>query len=395
MVAALAEHAIDLVVLLSPWPETFSYVMHEALAAGADVVALAPAATWPTRCAATRAGWCCATARRCCGSSPTCMPCTMPARAPRTMRLRRAAWRRAACLRHHRDVSISRPPTAGSGAVRDHRSRSAGNRRRRVLAAADRGRHVPIALPAGTESVRWCRAIWCRGSCAGHGRSAPARSPCPAGAGWRDRSPGRSSPRRRLAWCGGSLGVDSGDATIAVGGAAMLEVTLERLLTYIRSPLASAGIRSPVGGCLMDGTVCFTSFSLGYLSRARVLARSVKAAHPDWRCSHCWSMQCRRSSSPRRRSRRSTGWSPGTRWRSRDSPPGCSSTIWWRACTAVKAADAAGAAARGCREGGLSRPRHRRVPCPDAIEQRLDTASIVLTPHQCVPSAGEAAVREQ
>jgi len=41
MVAALAEHAIDLVLVLSPWPETFSYVTYEAFAAGADVIALA------------------------------------------------------------------------------------------------------------------------------------------------------------------------------------------------------------------------------------------------------------------------------------------------------------------------------------------------------------------
>jgi hypothetical protein len=41
MANALAEHAIDLVAVLSPWPETFSFVTHEALAAGADVVALA------------------------------------------------------------------------------------------------------------------------------------------------------------------------------------------------------------------------------------------------------------------------------------------------------------------------------------------------------------------
>ncbi len=41
MVEALAEHQIDLVVALSPWPETFSYVAYEAFAAGADVVTLA------------------------------------------------------------------------------------------------------------------------------------------------------------------------------------------------------------------------------------------------------------------------------------------------------------------------------------------------------------------
>jgi glycosyltransferase involved in cell wall biosynthesis len=41
MVNALAEHAIDLLLVLSPWPETFSYVAYEGFCAGADVVALA------------------------------------------------------------------------------------------------------------------------------------------------------------------------------------------------------------------------------------------------------------------------------------------------------------------------------------------------------------------
>ncbi len=41
MVEALRAEGIDLVAVLSPWPETFSFVVHEALAAGADVVALA------------------------------------------------------------------------------------------------------------------------------------------------------------------------------------------------------------------------------------------------------------------------------------------------------------------------------------------------------------------
>jgi hypothetical protein len=41
MTEALAAHGIDLVLVLSLWPETFSLVAHEALAAGADVVALA------------------------------------------------------------------------------------------------------------------------------------------------------------------------------------------------------------------------------------------------------------------------------------------------------------------------------------------------------------------
>ena len=41
MVQALAAQHIDLVLALSPWPETFGYAAHEALAAGADLLALA------------------------------------------------------------------------------------------------------------------------------------------------------------------------------------------------------------------------------------------------------------------------------------------------------------------------------------------------------------------
>ena len=37
---ALERHEIDLVLLLSPWPETFSYAAHEALASGTDIVTL-------------------------------------------------------------------------------------------------------------------------------------------------------------------------------------------------------------------------------------------------------------------------------------------------------------------------------------------------------------------
>ena len=41
MIDAIAAHDIDIVLVLSPWPETFAYVTYEAFAAGADVIALA------------------------------------------------------------------------------------------------------------------------------------------------------------------------------------------------------------------------------------------------------------------------------------------------------------------------------------------------------------------
>ena len=47
MTNALRRHDIDLVLVLSPWPETFSYVTFEALAAGADVIALSDGGNVP------------------------------------------------------------------------------------------------------------------------------------------------------------------------------------------------------------------------------------------------------------------------------------------------------------------------------------------------------------
>jgi glycosyltransferase involved in cell wall biosynthesis len=36
----LKKHQIDIVAMLAPWPETFSYVVHEAIAAGCQVICL-------------------------------------------------------------------------------------------------------------------------------------------------------------------------------------------------------------------------------------------------------------------------------------------------------------------------------------------------------------------
>lgn len=46
-VTALAEHRIEAVLIPSPWPETFSFVAHEAVAAGAHVLTLAAAGNIP------------------------------------------------------------------------------------------------------------------------------------------------------------------------------------------------------------------------------------------------------------------------------------------------------------------------------------------------------------
>ena len=56
MVAALAWHNVDIVLILAPWPETFSYVTFEALASGADVVALAAGGNVPAAVIALQRG---------------------------------------------------------------------------------------------------------------------------------------------------------------------------------------------------------------------------------------------------------------------------------------------------------------------------------------------------
>ncbi|MBU6500172.1 MAG: hypothetical protein KGQ40_16730 [Rhodospirillales bacterium] len=143
----------------------------------------------------------------------------------------------------------------------------------------------------------------------------------------------------------------------------------------------------------MGGTICFTSFTLSYLARARVLARSVKRAHPDWAM---WALLV-------------------------DVPPGdlaadalepfdavvradglgiAGFSGWMfrhdlvEACTAVKAPMLERLLAAGAEKVIYLDPDIAVFHPLSAIEQRLDGASIVLTPHQLAPNESEMALRD-
>nr|WP_325265939.1 rhamnan synthesis F family protein [uncultured Rhizobium sp.] len=132
----------------------------------------------------------------------------------------------------------------------------------------------------------------------------------------------------------------------------------------------------------------YTSFSYAYLSRARILAQTLRSAHPQWKI---WAVMVDRP------------------------PPGFASTEWerdfdeiidpeilypdWKAfvfkhdiveaCTAVK-----GRAMQHILETGAGKviyldPDIAVFHDLDGIALRLDTASVVLTPHQVDPNPSE------
>jgi hypothetical protein len=147
-------------------------------------------------------------------------------------------------------------------------------------------------------------------------------------------------------------------------------------------------------------TICFTSFSLAYLPRARVLAQSLRAAHPHW---ELWALLV--DVPP-------AGWDASglacfdrvTRADALDIPD---FAAWMfrhdviEGCTAMKAVMLR-ALLGGGRDAGQHAGGAERVVYLDpdiavfhplcGIEQRLDTASIVLTPHQLAPDSETRAI---
>ncbi|MCW3473874.1 glycosyltransferase family protein [Limobrevibacterium gyesilva] len=239
MVAALAALQIDLVLVLSPWPETFSYVTHEAFAAGADVVALA-----------------------CAGNVADAVR-----RHDRGVVLRDDA----ALLRFFLDLH----------AVRYAEQRAAAALRPARLLACGTTATVALDAPDGPDPDRLATPDPALRVIAGDAVILPARD----GDGWRFALPAQAGiirlvsrsvvpaqlssaarDQRRLGVAVGRLMLDgaivppgdarrlsgwhgaedawewtSGDATLDAGEARMLEVTLARLATYFRSPLAGSG----------------------------------------------------------------------------------------------------------------------------------------------------------
>ena len=130
------------------------------------------------------------------------------------------------------------------------------------------------------------------------------------------------------------------------------------------------------------GTVCYTSFTWTYLSRAQVLAATLRAVHPDWTLAAVLV------------DRAPTGIDPDALWRSFDSVllvDELDIPDWRRwlfghdvveACTAVKGAMMQRLIAEGFDKIVYLDPDIAVFHPLAAIEQALDEASILLTPHQ-------------
>lgn len=145
----------------------------------------------------------------------------------------------------------------------------------------------------------------------------------------------------------------------------------------------------------MAGVHLYTSFTYTYLSRALVLARSVRRRHPDWTI---WAVLV--DDPP-------PGFADDVTWRSEFDCVLDPSTLFgdeWRkwlfkhdvieACTAVK-----GHALMHILESGADKviyldPDIAIFHDLSEIERRLDHASIVLTPHQIEPNATPEEIRD-
>jgi hypothetical protein len=140
----------------------------------------------------------------------------------------------------------------------------------------------------------------------------------------------------------------------------------------------------------MSTTACFTSFTCAYLSRARVLAQTLKAAHPDWAV---WALLV---DEPPPGLDMAEAFAPfdGVARADQLGIPGFRGWMFRHdlveACTAVKATmlryllcEGAGRVVYLDPDIAVFHPMHE-------VLARLDDASILLTPHQTAANLGDA-----
>ena len=144
----------------------------------------------------------------------------------------------------------------------------------------------------------------------------------------------------------------------------------------------------------MPRTVCFTSFSLGYLARARVLAGTLRAYHPDW---EIWALVV---DTPPPGLDRAAAFAPFDQFCYAASL-GIPRFRGWmfkhdlvEACTGVKGQMLLRLLRQGADRVVYLDPDIGLFAPLTAIERRLDGASIVLTPHQTEANDGAAAVAD-
>lgn len=138
-------------------------------------------------------------------------------------------------------------------------------------------------------------------------------------------------------------------------------------------------------------TVCFTSFSLGYLSRARLLADSVKRGHPDWQM-----VALLVDALPPTDNAFTPfdGVIQAAALQIPDFPAWIFKHDLVEACTAVKAPMLQALLQSGADRVIYLDPDIAVFHPLEAILQALDTNSIILTPHQSTPSTSETAIRD-
>ena len=141
-------------------------------------------------------------------------------------------------------------------------------------------------------------------------------------------------------------------------------------------------------------TVCFTSFSFAYLSRARVLAQTVKAAHPDW------IMLALVVDVPPPALDLAASLAPFDTAIRADSLAIPDFPRWMfkhdlvEACTAVKATMLERLVAEGADTVIYLDPDIAVFHPLTEIERLLETASIILTPHQTAPNNSSLAIAD-
>jgi hypothetical protein len=143
----------------------------------------------------------------------------------------------------------------------------------------------------------------------------------------------------------------------------------------------------PAAEPALPETICFTSFTLAYLSRARVMAQTVKAAHPDWAV---WALLVDELPPE---GDLDEALAPFDRVVPADALNIPAFPGWMfkhdvvEGCTAVKPTMLLALLQAGRARGGANKiiyldPDIAVFHALTDIEARLDTASVVLTPHQ-------------
>jgi hypothetical protein len=144
----------------------------------------------------------------------------------------------------------------------------------------------------------------------------------------------------------------------------------------------------------MKGNVCFTSFTFGYLSRALVLARTLKAVHPDW---ELWALVV---DEPPPELDQAEAFAPFDQVMYAHALGLPRFRAWLfkhdlvEACTAMKAPMLQMLLARGAERVIYLDPDIGVFAKLDFIERRLEGSSIVLTPHQSEANTTPAAIAD-